>query len=66
MQFPLKKMLDAIGLALGHQNLDVLDATTIATNLMGNSIATNLFVLGFSWQKGLVPISLVMKAEFGP
>ncbi|MFO1493691.1 MAG: indolepyruvate ferredoxin oxidoreductase family protein [Lysobacterales bacterium] len=58
MQFPLKQMLDAIGLALGHQNLDVLDATTIATNLMGDSIATNLFVLGYAWQKGLVPISL--------
>ena len=57
MQFPLKKMLDAIGLALDHQNLDVLDATTIATNLLGDSIATNLFVLGYCWQKGLVPIS---------
>lgn len=57
MQFPLRKMLDAIGLALGHQQLDVLDATTIATQLMGDSIATNLFVLGYAWQKGLVPIS---------
>ncbi len=58
MQFPLKEMLDAIGLALNHKNLDVVDATTIATNLMGDSIATNLFVLGYAWQKGLVPVSL--------
>ncbi len=58
LQFPLKKMLDAIGLALGHQHLDVLDATTIATHLLGDSIATNLFVLGYAWQKGLVPVSL--------
>ena len=57
MQFPLKQMLDAIGLALGHKNLDVLDASTIATHLMGDSIATNLFVLGYAWQKGLVPVS---------
>jgi len=57
LQFPLKQMLDAIGLALGHKNLDVLDASTIATQLMGDSIATNLFVLGYAWQKGLVPVS---------
>jgi indolepyruvate ferredoxin oxidoreductase len=58
MQFPLKEMLDAIGLALNHKNLDVVDATSIATQLMGDSIATNLFVLGYAWQKGLVPVSL--------
>jgi indolepyruvate ferredoxin oxidoreductase len=57
MQFPLKQMLDSIGLALGHKNLEVLDATDIATRLMGDSIATNLFMLGFAWQRGLVPVS---------
>ena len=64
MQFPLKEMLDSIGLALGHKNLDVLDATAIASSLMGDSIATNLFVLGYAWQKGLVPVSLdaIMRA----
>jgi hypothetical protein len=25
--------------------------------LMGDSIATNLFMLGFAWQKGLIPVS---------
>jgi indolepyruvate ferredoxin oxidoreductase len=58
MQFPLKQMLDSVGLALGHKNLDVLNATDIATNLLGDSIATNNFVLGYAWQKGLVPLSL--------
>ena len=57
MQFPLKRMLDTIGLALGHKNLQVLDATDIATRLMGDSIATNLFMLGYAWQKSLIPIS---------
>ena len=36
----------------------LIDATGIATALIGDSIATNLFMLGFSWQRGLVPISL--------
>ena len=57
MHFPLQQMLDSIGLALGHKNLDVFNATEVATALLGDSIATNLFVLGYAWQKGLVPLS---------
>jgi indolepyruvate ferredoxin oxidoreductase len=57
LEFPLRQMVDTIGLALGHKQLDVLDATTIATRLLGDSIATNLFVLGYAWQRGLVPVS---------
>ena len=34
-----------------------LDATRVATALMGDAIATNLFMLGFAFQKGLVPVS---------
>jgi indolepyruvate ferredoxin oxidoreductase len=33
-----------------------LDATGIATALLGNSIAANMFMLGYAWQKGLVPL----------
>ncbi len=29
-----------------------VDATALATALMGDSIATNLFMLGYAWQKG--------------
>ncbi|MBK8018230.1 MAG: indolepyruvate ferredoxin oxidoreductase family protein [Betaproteobacteria bacterium] len=32
------------------------DATRIATALLGDSIATNLFMLGYAFQKGLVPV----------
>jgi indolepyruvate ferredoxin oxidoreductase len=34
-----------------------IDATAIATALLGDSIAANLFTLGYAWQKGLVPLS---------
>ena len=34
-----------------------VDATRIATALMGDSIASNLFTLGFAYQKGLIPLS---------
>ena len=33
-----------------------LHATRIATRLMGDSIASNLFLLGFAWQAGQVPL----------
>ncbi|WP_289145132.1 indolepyruvate ferredoxin oxidoreductase family protein [uncultured Sphingobium sp.] len=34
-----------------------IDATGLATTLMGDSIASNLFMLGFAWQRGLIPLS---------
>ncbi len=34
-----------------------VDATRIATALLGDSIASNLFTLGYAWQMGLVPVS---------
>ena len=36
---------------------DYVDATRLATALMGDSIATNLFMLGFAYQKGALPVT---------
>jgi indolepyruvate ferredoxin oxidoreductase len=57
MQFPTAKILETVKLAMGGRALAVVDATHIATTLMGDSIATNLFMLGYAWQRGLVPVS---------
>ena len=35
---------------------ETLDATRLATRLAGHSIATNMFMLGYAWQRGLVPV----------
>ncbi|WP_240635928.1 indolepyruvate ferredoxin oxidoreductase family protein [Caldimonas tepidiphila] len=35
---------------------EVVDATKLATALMGDAVATNVFVLGYAWQKGWVPL----------
>jgi indolepyruvate ferredoxin oxidoreductase len=35
-----------------------LEATRLATALMGDAVATNVFVLGFAWQKGWIPLTL--------
>ncbi len=38
------------------EHVNFIDATGIATALLGNSIAANMFMLGYAWQKGLVPL----------
>ncbi|MBL4802155.1 MAG: indolepyruvate ferredoxin oxidoreductase family protein [Emcibacter sp.] len=43
---------------VGEASLDRVDATKIATALMGDSIATNMFLFGYAWQKGTIPLSL--------
>jgi indolepyruvate ferredoxin oxidoreductase len=57
MQFPREGIVAAIRTALGGREPLQVEATDIATALMGDSIASNLFMLGYAWQKGLVPIS---------
>lgn len=57
MQFPAAGIIDAIRTALGGREPVQVAATEIATTLMGDAIATNLFMLGAAWQRGLVPIS---------
>ena len=64
INFEQAAMEDALRDAIGDQKLDILDATGMATALMGDSIATNPFLLGYAFQKGGIPLSLeaIMKA----
>ncbi|MGY4471929.1 Pyruvate/2-oxoacid:ferredoxin oxidoreductase gamma subunit/ferredoxin [Bradyrhizobium sp. LB9.1b] len=43
--------------AVGDKGIDFVRGTRIATAIMGDSIATNLLLLGFAFQKGLLPLS---------
>jgi indolepyruvate ferredoxin oxidoreductase len=43
--------------AAGTKNVDFLPAGKLATALMGDAIATNMFMLGYAYQKGWVPLS---------
>jgi indolepyruvate ferredoxin oxidoreductase len=42
---------------VGEGNADFFAATRLSTALMGDSIATNLFMVGYAYQKGLIPLS---------
>ncbi len=50
-------MKDKVVAEVGQADCHFIDATRIATQLLGDSIASNLFLLGFAWQRGLVPVS---------
>lgn len=43
--------------ACGAEAVAAIDAGKIATALMGDAIATNMFMLGYAWQHGWVPLS---------
>ena len=56
-QVPGAAMREALIEAVGAGKTHFVDATRLATRLLGDSIASNLFMLGFAYQKGLVPVS---------
>jgi indolepyruvate ferredoxin oxidoreductase len=58
LAFPTSELLATIAHALGQGALDTVDASKLATALLGDSIATNPFMLGYAWQKGLIPVGL--------
>ncbi|MGH6940820.1 DUF6537 domain-containing protein, partial [Hypericibacter sp.] len=57
MGFPIADLKRAVVDAIGREDVDFVDASRLATAIMGDSIASNLFMLGFAYQKGLIPVS---------
>ena len=57
LAFPGESLRHSIGKAVGEDRVHLVDATRIATALLGDSIATNMFMLGHAFQRGLVPVS---------
>jgi len=57
LQTPWVAMEDGVRDAIGADAARFLDATRIATALLGDSLATNIFLLGYAYQMGLVPVS---------
>ena len=55
-RFPFEEVQALINESVVNR-ADYIDATRLATALMGDSIATNLFMLGFAYQKGALPVS---------
>ena len=50
--------VSAIRQIVGDDNVDTLDANTLAEKILGDAIYANVLLLGAAWQQGLVPVSL--------
>lgn len=49
---------DSITQSVGVESVIYVEATRIALALFGDSIASNMFMLGFAFQRGLLPVPL--------
>ncbi len=56
-QFPAQSLRAQITAQVGARRAFFVDATELATRLLGDAITSNLFLLGFAFQKGQVPVS---------
>jgi indolepyruvate ferredoxin oxidoreductase len=56
-QFPAEAMKQTIRDAVGAEKTHFIEATDLATRLLGDTIASNLFMLGYAFQLGFIPLS---------
>lgn len=56
LPFPTKAMKQTLSEEAGIEKTSFVNASKIATALLGDSIASNLFLLGYCYQKGLIPV----------
>jgi indolepyruvate ferredoxin oxidoreductase len=56
LQIPVAEMKDTISDATGAGATEFIDASGLATALMGDAIFTNPFIMGYAFQKGLIPL----------
>jgi len=57
LKYPTAIALERLTTTIGEINISIIDATEVATKLLGDPLASNLIMMGFAWQKGLLPIS---------
>ncbi len=54
---PTERLKRAIVSGAGRENTHFVDASRLATALLGNSIGANMFMLGFAYQSGGLPLT---------
>ncbi len=57
MDFHEREMLAGIEQVAGEHNALIVDATQAALRLLGDTIAANMFMVGYALQMGLLPVS---------
>ena len=57
IDFQSRRLQEIIRQSAGNNLTDFVPATEFATALVGDSIATNVFMMGYAYQRGLLPVS---------
>jgi len=52
-------LLQKLHFAAGREQVETFDAQTLALEFLGDTIVANILALGYAWQRGLVPMSLM-------
>ncbi|PSJ56895.1 indolepyruvate ferredoxin oxidoreductase family protein [Pseudaminobacter soli (ex Li et al. 2025)] len=55
---PVDRILASLQDLLGQDCVEPVEASRLATGLIGDAIGTNLFMMGFAYQRGRIPLSL--------
>jgi len=54
----MSERLAALRSAVGEERLETIQANALMERIMGNTVYANVFLLGYAWQRGLVPVTL--------
>ncbi len=54
---PTERLKRALAAAAGHDRTHFVDASRLATALLGNSLGANIFLVGYAYQLGALPLS---------
>lgn len=57
LAYPGARLRKALTDAAGSDAAEFLDASRLATALLGDAIGANLMMVGYAWQRGLIPLS---------
>jgi indolepyruvate ferredoxin oxidoreductase len=55
--FPQTGLQQQLTDTLGREQIQFIDSNHLASALMGDALYANMLLLGYAWQKGLVPVS---------
>ena len=54
--FPSQQCQTSISSSVGRDRLSIIDAQAMAERVLGDAIYANSLLLGFAWQRGLIPL----------
>lgn len=55
---PMTEIVEKLQAAAGEGRVEIIDAHEASTAVLGDSIGSNVFLLGYCWQRGEIPVSL--------